>query len=168
MATTNMSKGKAITSKNFFSRETSITIHINAKPATIWNILTDISDFARWNSTIVQIKGEIAKGKSIRLKSNLDLERKFVLKVKEFEPNKRMVWVEGTPFFKGARTFLIEEKKEGGCNFTMVHKVEGIMAPIMMSYVPDFDESFEDYTADLKKEAELVEKANTLLSSLKK
>ena len=38
----------------------------------------------------------------------------------------------------------------------MVEKIGGLMFPLFASQIPSFDESFEQFTADLKKEAEMI------------
>lgn len=160
---------KAQTTKTLFSRETTITINIKAKRSIIWTILTDAEDFARWNSTIVYVKGEMEVGKTIKLKSNLDLEREFNLKIEEMLVDERMVWADGkAPFFRGVRTYLLKDNPSGGVDFIMTERLGGIMAPIVLRFIPDFDQSFEQFALDLKKEAEIRHKAEALLSSLKK
>jgi len=160
---------KAQTQKTFFSRETTVCINIKAKRSTIWAILTNADDYSRWNSTIVYIKGEIAVGKKIKLKSNLDLEREFNLKVDQMKTDEKMVWADGTaPFFRGVRTYSLKDNPSGGVDFTMTERLAGIMAPMILRFIPDFDQSFAQFAEDLKKEAELRHKAEALLSSLQK
>ena len=86
------SNGKAITEKKFFSRETGVSIEINADKSIIWALLTNAADFARWNSTIISLEGNISLNEKIKLKSKLDAKRVFTLKVKELVPGSRMVW----------------------------------------------------------------------------
>ena len=114
------------------------------------------------------MEGVIEVGKKIKLTSTVDLERSFSLKVEEMKTDEKMVWADGTaPFFRGVRTYTIT-KKEDGCEFAMTERLGGIMAPMILRFIPDFDESFQQFAADLKKEAEIIQKAGTLLSSLKK
>lgn len=157
------------TTKTLFSRETTVSINIKAKRSTIWAILTNAEDFARWNSTIVYIKGDIAVGKKIKLKSNLDLEREFTLQVAEMKTDEKMVWSDKKgPVFQGVRTYLLQDNPSGGVDFTMTERLGGIMAPMILRFIPDFDESFAQFAEDLKKEAEIRHKAEALLSSLQK
>jgi hypothetical protein len=62
-----------------------LVINIQANQAIVWSLLTNASDFPRWNTTIVSIDGNIALGEKIQLKSTLDTTRTFKLKVKSFE-----------------------------------------------------------------------------------
>ena len=145
--------GKASTIKKTFSRQTSVSIEIKADAAIIWVLLTNASDYPRWNSTVISIEGNIEKGQKIKLKSTLDPKRTFKLKVKELEPEKRLVWGDG----KGERVFAITENPNGGMTFSMTEKIGGLMFPMYARYIPPFDESFEQFAADLKKEAELIQ-----------
>lgn len=144
--------GKALTSKTMFSRETSIKVRIEADSSIVWALLTKASDFPRWNSTIVFIKGEIRQGEAIELKSTLDEKRIFKLKIKEFMPEKRLVWGDAM----GNRVYTLE-KESNGVLFSMSEKIGGPLFPLFAGMIPSFDESFEKFAADLKKESEKIQ-----------
>lgn len=144
--------GKAQTQKNTFSRETSVGIAIRADRSIVWALLTHASDHPRWNSTVTSIEGEIALGKTILLKSILDPKRVFKLKVKEFEPEARLVWGDAM----GNRVYTLHEGAGGTTIFHMSEKIGGPIFPLFAAMIPSFDESFERFAADLKKEAELI------------
>lgn len=144
--------GTATTTKTTFSRETTVSINIDANPVIVWSLLTNASDFARWNSTIVSIEGNIALGEKIQLKSTLDTSRTFKLKIKTFEKDSTLIWGDG----KGDRTYTLIPNGNGGVTFTMTEKIGGLMFPMYAKYIPSFDDSFEQFAADLKKEAEII------------
>lgn len=144
--------GKASTTKKTFSRETSVSITIKSDPAIIWALLTNGSDLTRWNSTITYFEGDIKVGEKVKLKSYLDDKRVFKIKVKEMDPEKRMVWGDG----QGTRVYTITQNDNGTCTFHMTEKIGGLMFPMYAKHIPPFDESFEKYAADLKAEAELI------------
>jgi len=143
--------GKATTIKKTFSRATSVQIDIKADTEIIWKLLTNAADFPRWNSTVLSIEGTIKKGEKIKLKSYLDPSRTFKLKIKEAIPQQKMVWGD----MMGTRTFTLTKQKNGIVQFYMHEKIGGPFFPLFASQIPAFDESFEKYAADLKKEAEL-------------
>ncbi len=145
-----MSEGKASTIKKTFSRETSVSIGIQSDATRVWSLLTNASEIPRWNSTVVSIKGEIRAGGQIELVSTLDESRTFKLKIKEFQPNSRLVWGDAM----GSRVYTVQEKAGGGVDFTMREKIGGPIFPLFSRMIPDFDESFEQFAADLKKAAE--------------
>ena len=142
----------AKTIKTTFSRETSVSIEINSDPAIIWALLTKASDYQRWNSTITSLEGSILLGEKIKLKSILDAKRTFKLKVKEFEPEKRLVWGDS----QGNRIYTISKKTTGTIIFSMTEKIGGLMFPMYAKYIPPFDKTFDQFAADLKKEAETI------------
>ena len=148
------SNGKAVTSKSTFSRETSVSVNIEADAAIIWALLTNAADFPRWNSTVISISGKIQRGETIELKSTLDEKRTFKLKIKEFVPNQRLVW--GDPM--GSRVYSLE-KAGKGTQFKMSEKIGGPLFPLFAGMIPSFDESFDKFAADLKKEAETIQRS---------
>lgn len=144
---------KATTVKKTFNQTTSVGIEIAASPSIIWALLTNASDFTRWNSTVTSLEGEIELGQKIRLKSYLDPKRTFKIKIKEMEPEKRMLWGDG----QGNRVYTLEPKGNGIVHFSMVEKIGGLMFPMYKGFLPPFEESFEKFAADLKKEAETIQ-----------
>jgi uncharacterized protein YndB with AHSA1/START domain len=148
-------EGKAKTTKKTFGRATSVSTTIFADPAIVWALLTHASDFPRWNSTVTSMKGEIKHGGTIELKSTLDEKRTFKLKIKEFVPEKRLVWGDS----QGSRLYTIDNGAEGSIFFTMTEQIGGPLFPLFAKYIPSFDESFERFAADLKKEAETIQRS---------
>ena len=142
--------GKAITVKTTFHRETSVSIEINAKPSIVWALLTNASDYTRWNSTINSIGGTIGLGQKIKLKSTLDAKRTFTLKIKTFDADRKLVCGDG----QGNRVFTLTKNPNGTVIFSMVERIGGLMFPMYSSMIPSFDKSFEQFAADLKKESE--------------
>lgn len=153
--TTNQKKGVASTIKTTFSRATSISIDIHTDKTTIWKLLTNAQDFPRWNSTIISMEGSIEEGKKIKLKSTTDESRTFNLSVALIQPEQKMIWSDGmAPFFKGVRTYTLDSNADGSVRFTMHEKLAGIMFALAAKHIPSFDAPFEQFAADLKKEAE--------------
>ncbi|MEO8069685.1 MAG: SRPBCC domain-containing protein [Flavobacteriales bacterium] len=144
---------KASTTRTTFHRETSVSTTITADANIIWALLTNAADYPRWNTTVTSIQGSIALGEKIILKSTLDAKRSFKLKVKEFEPAKRLMWGDG----KGQRVYTLINSGNGTVTFTMTERIGGFMFPMYAKYIPSFDESFDAFAADLKKEAELIQ-----------
>lgn len=140
----------ASTIRTTFSRTTTVSTTISAEATAIWSMLTNASDYPRWNSTVTSLEGEIAVGEKILLKSILDDKRTFKLKVKEMVANERLVWGDS----QGERVYTLTENGDGTTTFTMTEKIGGLMFPLFAKMIPDFDESFDQFAADLKKEAE--------------
>lgn len=154
--TTVNSNGKAQTRKKTFSRETAVSIDIQADKSIIWALLTNASDFPRWNSTVISIEGNIALGEKIKIKAQLDPKREFKLKVKEFEPEYRLAWGDAM----GIRIYTLKTIGTNLINFSMVEKIGGPLFPLFAKMIPPFDQAFEQFAKDLKKEAETISKTN--------
>lgn len=153
MTTATMAQnGKATTVKTTFHRETSVSIEIKTDPTIVWALLTKASDYPRWNSTVTSIEGNIALGEKIKLKSILDAKRTFKLKVKEFEVEKKLVWGDG----QGSRLYTITKNVNGTITFSMTEKIGGLMFPMYAKMIPSFDQSFDQFASDLKKESETI------------
>jgi hypothetical protein len=135
--------------------ECAVSVRIRAAPERIWGILTNASDFPRWNSTVTSVEGTIALGQKIRLRVPAAPGRQFKLTVSELEAEKRMVWRDGMlPMFEGVRTYTLLPAADGSTVFSMVEVFRGAMLPMIAGSLPDVGSSFERYAADLKKEAE--------------
>ncbi|MCA9629229.1 MAG: SRPBCC domain-containing protein [Myxococcales bacterium] len=144
---------RATTRSAMFRLETEIQVDIRAKPERIWQLLTDASDFPRWNSTVTSIEGSIALGGKLELRVPIS-ERTFTPKVSDLKVNERMVWSDGAaPFFRGVRTFELEPRGEQTL-FRMREVMTGVLLPMIRGSLPDFAPVFEQYARDLKQEAE--------------
>lgn len=142
------------TVRKTFSRETSVGTDIQADASIVWALLTNAADFPRWNSTVRSIRGHIRQGETIELKSILDEKRTFKLKIKEFESEKRLVWGDAM----GSRVYTIT-RAGSGVTFTMTEKIGGPFFPLFAKSIPPFDASFEQFAADLKREAESIQRS---------
>ncbi len=143
---------KARTVRKTFSRETSISIDIKTEPSIIWALLTNASDYPRWNSTVLGIDGTIATGETIKLRAALDPKRIFKLKVKKFIPEQELVWGDAM----GNRVYTISKKGNSELTFSMDEKIGGPLFPLFAKMIPSFDKPFEQFAADLKREAEAI------------
>ena len=140
----------ATTTKKLFSRTTTVNAIIQAPPAVIWSLLTDVERYLTWNSTLISIEGSIQPGGSIKLKSKLDPNRTFTLKIKDFQEQTRLVWGDAM----GNRVYTLEDQGASGTRFSMTETIGGPLFPLFASQIPSFDTSFEQFTLDLKQAAE--------------
>lgn len=155
MQTTMSANGKATHSSKTFSTECSVSINIRASQNQIWAILTHAEAFPKWNSTVISLEGRIALNEVVHLKSTSSPTRTFHLKVSEMTAPSRMVWQDGmAPMFKGVRTYTLTPKSDDTTDFTMHEVISGLMFPMIKGSLPDFRPFFEQYAADLKREAE--------------
>jgi hypothetical protein len=98
------------------------------------------------------MEGDIAPGGKIRLTPTLAPKRIFNLEVKQFEPEKTLVWGDAM----GSRTYTLDKKANGTILFCMTEKTGGPLFPLFAKMIPPFDAAFEVFAACLKKEAENI------------
>lgn len=129
---------------------------IGAEPHVVWGLLTDASAYPSWNPAVLAIQGEIRDGETIRLKSIVNPNRVFKLKVADVDPPNSMVWWDGMPLglFKGVRTFTVSPAGEGRSQFKMEEVYSGLMAPLITRSIPDMTDSFEQFADGLRTAAE--------------
>ena len=149
-----MEHPKAKSSATTFAMQTSVAVNIQASADRVMGLLTDAKNFTKWNTTVVSIDGNIKSGETIKLVSKLDPKRTFKLTVAEQTPTTLILKDGFAPMFSGTRTFSLQAKPDGSCDFTMTEVFKGIMLPLIKGSLPDFKENFEQYAADLKKAAE--------------
>ncbi len=150
-----MSRAKATTTSSAFRMACAIETTIGASPEKIWALLTDAAGFPRWNTTVSSIEGEIAEGRTLKLKVPAAGDRVFKPKVSQVESGRTMTWSDGmAPMFKGVRTFTLTPKADGTTVFSMQEAFTGLMLPMIKGSLPDFAPVFETYAEDLKRAAE--------------
>jgi len=142
----------AVQTKSTFRQSVRVDVDINATAEKIWSLLTNVADAPRWNSTITQIDGRVAFGEQLKIKVPIST-RTFSVKVDIVEPYTRLVWSDGNAVFRGVRTYTLTAKG-GSTAFSMEEVFTGFMLPLIGRSLPDFKPVFEQYAADLKKEAE--------------
>lgn len=129
---------------------------IRATPEAIWSILTDGARYPEWNTTVDRVEGTIAPGEKIKLQVKLNPGRAFPVKVSEFQPARRMVWLGGMPLglFKGQRTFTLIPRADGAVDFSMKEEFSGLLSPLIEKTIPDMQPAFDEFAAALKRRAE--------------
>lgn len=128
---------------------------INAPIDKVWALITDASEYSRWNDAVVSLDGTIEPGGALKLISTVDPKRTFELKVTHLEASTTMVWSGGMPLglFTGTRTYTVAAEGTGS-RFTMVEEFTGPMAPMITKAIPDMTESFETFAASVKRASE--------------
>jgi hypothetical protein len=129
---------------------------IRANPDAIWAILTDGSNYSRWDSGVERVEGRIAPGETIKVYVSVNPGRAFPVKVIEFKPGQRMVWSGGMPLglFKGVRTYTLSPEGNGTTKFTMREEYTGPLLPMIWRSIPNLAPSFTQFANGLKQRAE--------------
>jgi hypothetical protein len=129
---------------------------IDATPGQVWPVLADTSSWADWDSGVLGVEGEAAKGNRIKIRSALNPKRAYPVKVIELEPNRRMAWLGGVPLglFKGVRTYTLTPEGEGRTRFAMREEFTGPRLPLIWRTMPEMSDSFRQFAHGLKEGVE--------------
>lgn len=145
---------RVTTSKSLLTQTYHVSIDVSQTPEKVWEILIS-PNYPEWNSTVLDMSGEIQSGGQISLVSSAAPKQTFQLKVTQFEPHKLMVWESGKkPFFGGERRYTLGPLSENTCRFSMQETFQGLMMPVMQFILPDFTDNFKTFAQDLKIKAE--------------
>ena len=149
-----MQEPKVTQTHGAFTLVCAVEVHIRAHVALLWRLLTDAQGFARWNSTVSGIEGQIREGERLRLHVP-GVARTFTPRVSGVVPPERMTWTSGcAPLFKGVRTFTLSPRADGSTDFAMAERFSGLLVPLLKGVLPDFGPLFARYANDLQREAE--------------
>jgi len=128
---------------------------IQAPVATVWAILTDLTGWRDWNSTISKTEGAISLGAKVKVEVTANPGRAFPVKVTALTAPNQMVWTGGMPLglFRGTRTYTLASVGEGTA-FAMEEVYSGPLASVITRSIPDLAPSFEEFAACLKARCE--------------
>jgi pimeloyl-ACP methyl ester carboxylesterase len=131
-----------------------VAVDIRAATGIVWQLLTDAEGFARWNSTVTRIEGQIREGERLRIHAP-GTKQTFKPRISGVVDGHSMVWSDGIPsLFTGERTFTLSARSDGTTHFAMEERFSGIAFALLRKALPDFRPIFEAYAGDLKCEAE--------------
>lgn len=138
--------------KRFASR-----VAIRAAPERVWDLLTRVHDWPRWNTTVTGVEGAVAVGKKVKVRVKVAPGQAFPVEVTTLEPPRKMVWRGGLPIgalFKGERTYLLAPTGDGEVEFSMEEVFDGLLAGLITRSIPDLQPTFDEFARCLKAEAE--------------
>lgn len=125
---------------------------LDAPVESVWQAISNPKNLLRWDTMLLEIKGEIKKGSKFKLRSKINPSQSFSLKVPKYSPPNLMVWKSGiAPLFKGVRTYRLEQLK-GLTVLRMEEVYSGVMLPLMKKELPDCETIFGTFIRDLKHE----------------
>ncbi|WP_410766528.1 SRPBCC family protein [Haloferax sp. DFSO60] len=132
---------------------------INAPPADVWDVLTDISSYPDWNPHLVNA----TVNSDLRVGSNLEVlvrregarDQSMNVTVTELEPGRKLAWV-GTLLspllFSGRHTFELEPFSNNRTRFINREEIRGILASLVTTATPERD--YEAMNEALKQQVE--------------
>jgi hypothetical protein len=117
------------------SKEIKTEILINAIPEKVWNILSDFSNYPKWNPFIKSLTGDVKVGGKItvRIEPPGTNGMTFKPKVLAFEKNKELRWLGNLLFaglFDGEHKLELIDNSNGTTTFKQSESFNGILIPL--------------------------------------
>jgi len=113
---------------------------IQAKPETIWRILTDAASYPAWHPEVLDVEGQFAPEEMLVLHRNAEPKVATVV-VTAFDPPHQLALTGtgGMPaaMLKAVRTFTLEPAPDGVVEFAQELVFSGMMAGMVTSQIPD-------------------------------
>jgi hypothetical protein len=138
----------------------STEIDIDAPPAVVWKVLTDLSGYCSWNPTIRRIEGNLAVESCLRVFACLPcgLPMMFRPRLLEFKPEREIKWIGNLVvpgLIDGEHLFLINPIDDFRTRFVQREEYHGILLPLLWKWLRDQGRrAFEMMNQALKAEAE--------------
>ncbi|RQO30655.1 SRPBCC domain-containing protein [Taibaiella sp. KBW10] len=140
----------------------STKITIKTRPERIWEILTDLDRYSKWNPFIRSIQGILNPGQHIKVHI-LPPDSKgmhFRPKITAVVPNQLLSWL-GTLWlgglFDGAHRFELTDNRDGSTTFVHSETFKGILVPFLKGQLKQTEKGFELMNQALKERAESSE-----------
>lgn len=136
-------------------KEIKTSIRINATPESVWQILTDFSQYKNWNPFISSAEGKLAVGEYLKINAG---GMNFKPEVLVCEENKELRW-KGKLLFKGVfdgeHIFKIVDNKDGSVTFQQEELFNGFLVGMFSKKLEaDTKPGFEAMNEKLKELAE--------------
>jgi hypothetical protein len=125
-------------------REIRTEIDIDAPPAAVWAVLTDLEAYPEWNPHVVAASGAIELGSTldITVRREGTRDRSMTVTVTELFPGLRLVWVgrllTGT-VFEGRHVFELEPLDGERTRLVNREEVRGVLAGLVTTDDPAVD-----------------------------
>jgi hypothetical protein len=135
----------------------SATIQIDAPPATVWAVLTDLDRYPEWNPLFLEAEGQLAVGHRITLRTIYPVNgREMTVKPKitVAEPDSELRWVSSLPgIMSGDHRFTLTPAGDG-TRLEQTETVRGLLTIFPGQTWAKTEASFGELNQALKQRAE--------------
>jgi hypothetical protein len=110
-------------------------LRIDAPPARVWDVLSDLSAYPDWNPFLPEVSGELREGARLRVVLAPPGSKRMAIrpKVLRVEPGKELRWKGRLPIpglFAGEHSFLLEPDG-AGTRFVHREHFSGLLVPLL-------------------------------------
>jgi hypothetical protein len=138
---------------------------INARSATVWEVITDAGNLAVWESGITGIEGDLSDGGVIWIKTARGNDRITRTRVRQV-PGEVMIWTAGIPFglLTLTRTFTLAEDG-ASTRFRIREEASGPLCRFSWGLVSGSDQELDDFVEAVRKRSELLDRTTRHLNT---
>lgn len=131
---------------------------IDAPPEVVWQILSDFSRYAEWNSFTPEVNCTGVVGDPVTLQARLgdgQSHRSVSLQLTQWEPEKKLCWGANDWYLRVNRCQTLEALPDGKTKYTNSESFTGILAPIVnLTQREKLVKGYQQAAEGLKREAE--------------
>ena len=135
----------------------SATIDINAPPAEVWAILTDLASYREWNPLFVEASGNVAVGQRITLRSKHPANGRLMTvkpKITAARSGAELRWVAGLPGIIGGEHSFTLTAAGSGTRVVQSETFKGLLTGFSGKTFSNAETSFQALNQALKERAE--------------
>ncbi|MFC4549010.1 MULTISPECIES: SRPBCC domain-containing protein [Halorussus] len=128
-------------------REIRTELEIDAPSDVVWDVLTDLSTYPKWNPHVTAANGDLREGSEVDIKVQPggSRSRSMNVTVTALEPRRKLEWV-GTVLspwlFEGRHTFELEPLGDDRTRFVNRERLRGVLVRFVVA-----DDAERDYEA---------------------
>jgi hypothetical protein len=138
-------------------RTMSATIRIDALPAAVWAVLTDLDRYPEWNPLFREAAGQVVVGQRITLRSVHPANGRLMTvkpKITVADPGTELRWVSSLPgIMSGEHRFTLTADG-GGTRLEQSETVRGLLVALAGKTFDRTEASFQALNEALKKRSE--------------
>jgi hypothetical protein len=135
----------------------SATVQVDASPAAVWAVLTDVGRYPEWNPLFREASGQVAVGSRIRLRSVHPANGRMMTvkpKITVADPGAELRWVSSLPgIMSGEHRFALTPA-DGGTLLEQSEAFRGLLVAFSGKTLARAEASFRALNEALKKRAE--------------
>jgi hypothetical protein len=108
-------------------------IDVPAPPAVVWEVLTDVDSYARWN-TLLSVEGEFAVGNTVSARLSMPGLPTVRLRpeITAVEPGRTVRWRSSLFGVEAEHAFLVEPVSDGTTRFVQTESFDGPVAEFVV------------------------------------
>jgi hypothetical protein len=138
-------------------------IEVDAPAERVWQVVSDLADYERWNPFIVSAAGTLRTGERLDVTIRAPGVRavRFRPRILDYEPGRLVRWkgrLLMPGLFDGRHSLIVDPLGDARSRFTSHEDVSGILLPFLGKVMAASQQGFELMCRAVKERAEELEK----------